>query len=250
MAVTRRIICSLLFAFMLAASTEVSAQQLEWRVRLGYSIGGTAPVGLPATIRSLDNYSLQANFLLGIDAWTQIGGAWGAEAGVYVRNTGMETDTRVKNYHMAMVSGGERLEGMFTGQVVTLCDQTSLTIPIQVTFDLNSRWRLRLGPQLSYVLWQKFEGEAYGGYLRVGDPTGNKVEIGSDSATRGSYDFADDLRRWQIAIDLGADWFLTDRWGAYAELSWGLGGVFKSSFETIEQTLYPIYGVIGCLYKL
>ena len=30
---------------------------LRYMVRLGYSLGGTAPVGMPATIRSLDKYT-------------------------------------------------------------------------------------------------------------------------------------------------------------------------------------------------
>lgn len=227
------------------------AQGWEYCLRLGYALGGEAPVGLPAEIRSLSKYSLQANFGIGADVWHGVGsGGWGVTAGLHVENRGMNVDARVKNYHMAMVQGGESLEGMFTGQVVTCCDRWMVTVPLQATFDLSKRVRLRLGPTLSYVFSQTFDGEAYGGYIRVGSPTGVKVEIGSDGDTRGSYDFSDDLRRWQVAIDGGVDWMIGEHWGAYGEISWGLNGVFKSEFNTIEQTLYPIYGVIGCVYKI
>lgn len=53
-----------------------------------------------------------------------------------------------------------------------------------------------------------------------------------------------------MGIDVGADWYITKRWGAKAGLSWGLTGIFHSGFDTIEQTMYPIYGTIGVVYQL
>ena len=40
----------------------------QYQARVAYNIGGTAPIGLPATIRTLHSYTLQPNFSLGIDA--------------------------------------------------------------------------------------------------------------------------------------------------------------------------------------
>ena len=51
-------------------------------------------------------------------------------------------------------------------------------------------------------------------------------------------------------VDFGIDWRLNNRWGICADLSWGLNGVFKKDFETIEQTMYPIYGSVGITYQL
>ena len=98
-------------------------------------------------------------------------------------------------------------------------------------------------------LSSSFDGYAYNGHLRVGDPTGTRVDLGTDEASRGTYDFSDDLRRVQFGIDVGADWQFSRRYGAYADLSWGLLGAFKSDFKTIEQTMYPIFGTIGLTYK-
>ena len=53
-----------------------------------------------------------------------------------------------------------------------------------------------------------------------------------------------------IGLILGIDWRLNNRWGICADLSWGLNGVFKKDFETIEQTMYPIYGSVGITYQL
>ena len=65
-----------------------------------------------------------------------------------------------------------------------------------------------------------------------------------------AYDFSDDMRNWQVGVDFGIDWRLNNRWGLCADLSWGLNGIFKKDFETIEQTMYPIYGSVGITYQL
>lgn len=216
---------------------------------LGYSIGGTMPLGMPASIRSLEKYTLKTNAMLAIDAYKPLHGKWGIMVGLHLENKGMKTDAKVKNYSMEMRQGGETLSGRFTGYVVTDVEQCLLTLPVQATFDLGEV-RLRLGPYISNLLSGKFEGYAYDGYLRVGNPTGEKVEMGSDEASRGDYDFDDDMRKWQFGLKAGVDWQFSHRLGAYVDLSWGLTGVFKSDFKTIEQTMYPIFGTIGITYKL
>lgn len=88
------------------------------------------------------------------------------------------------------------------------------------------------------------------GYLRVDNPTGPKVELGNTPGTRGTYDFTDDMRHMQYGLMAGADINIGKKWGSYADISWGLTGIHHSGFNTIEQTLYPIYGTIGITYKL
>ncbi|MGN0068698.1 MAG: porin family protein [Prevotella sp.] len=244
-------------ALLILGLTSINAQgidrllsNLDMTARLGYNIGGTAPVGLPATIRSLDRYTLQPNASFGVDVGKKVAGRFGIMAGIHLENKGMETDARVKNYHMRITNGGETLEGMFTGNVVTEVGQWMVTFPVQATMSLNDKLMLRLGPYASYVISHSFEGNAYGGYLRVDDPTGQKVEIGTEPDTRGLYDFADYLRRMQYGVDLGVDWQFHRNYGVYASLMWGLNGVFHSSFHTIEQTLYPIYGTVGLTYRI
>lgn len=224
---------------------------------VGYNIGGTAPIGMPASIRTLHSYSLRPNFTLGVDVYHPISGKWGYIGGIRFENKGMKTDAGVKGYHMKIVRGGEELEGLFTGSVVTKVDMCLLTVPLQATYDVSNKVRLKLGPYVSYITAKKFEGWAYDGYLRrqeegheKGDPTGQKVMLGHDDGERGNYDFSSDMRNWQFGLDLGADWFITKRWGAKAELSWGLTGIFKKGFDTIEQTMYPVYGTIGVTYQL
>lgn len=223
---------------------------LRYMVRLGYSLGGTAPVGMPATIRSLDKFTSTNNTLLGLDAYKPLTDKWGLQAGFHYQNKGMKTDAKVKGYSMEMRRGDETLSGLFTGNVVTEVDEWMVTMPLQVAYNVSPKLRLKFGPYFSYVLSNNFSGYAYDGYLRVGDPTGDKVELGHAEGERGDYDFTEDLRHWQFGLDLGADWFFSNRFGAYAGLSWGLTNISRKDFHVIEQSLYPIYGSIGLTYKL
>ena len=229
----------------------------QYQARVAYNIGGTAPIGLPATIRTLHSYTLQPNFSLGIDAYHPLSAKWGFVGGLHFENKGMKIDAGVKNYYMRIVRGGEELKGIFTGNVVTKVDMSLITVPLKATYDICDNLRFKLGPYVSYVTSKKFEGWAYDGYLRrqeeghpKGDPTGQKVKLGHDEGERGDYDFSDDMRNWQVGVDFGIDWRLNNRWGLCADLSWGLNGIFKKDFETIEQTMYPIYGSVGITYQL
>ena len=223
---------------------------LRYMVRLGYSLGGTAPVGMPATIRSLDKYTPTNNTLLGLDAYKPLTEKWGLQAGFHYQNKGMKTDAKVKGYSMEMRRGDETLSGLFTGNVVTEVDEWMVTLPLQVAYNVSPKLRLKFGPYFSYVLSNNFSGYAYDGYLREGDPTGQKVELGHDEGERGDYDFTDNLRHWQFGVDVGADWYFSHRLGMYADLSWGLSAIFQKDFKTISQKLYPIYGSVGLIYKL
>lgn len=223
---------------------------LRYQARLGYNIGGTAPIGMPAEIRSLDKFKPKGNLLIGLDAYKPLAGKWGLMAGFHYENKGMETDARVKNYHMEMRYGDQIIEGMFTGQVVTKVEEWMVTLPLQATYDVSERVRLKAGPYFSYVMSNDFSGHAYDGYLREGDPTGQKVELGHDEGERGDYDFTENLRHWQFGVDVGADWYFSRRIGVYADITWGLSAIFQKDFKTISQKLYPIYGSVGVIYKL
>ena len=218
---------ALLMAMALPSWAISIPDSLNYTFRIGYNIGGTAPIGMPVTIRSLNSYDFQPNITLGLDVQKDIWGPWGLLAGVHIENKGMKIDATVKNYHMEMVQGGEHLEGMYTGNLVTECNRWMLTIPVMATLR-TGRFLIKCGPYVSYVATNNFEGHVYDGYLRTGDPTGES----------------------QWGVNLGADFLIGKRIGVSADLAWGLNGAFKSSFHTIEQTLYPIYGTIGLIYKL
>ncbi|MBR1934991.1 MAG: PorT family protein [Muribaculaceae bacterium] len=225
-------------------------QDIEGYGRVGYNIGGNAPLPMPATIRSLNSYTLQPNVSFGVDAYKPITARWGAMVGIHFENKGMHIDADVKNYHMEIVKGNAKLSGVFTGKNNSRTTQWMFTVPLQAVYCIRPNLKLKLGPYVSYLTQRKFEGYAYDGYLRVNDPTGERIDLGHDDGERGDYEFNGDMRKFQMGLDLGIDWLFARRVGMYADLQWGLTGTFRGDFKTIEQTLYPIYGTIGIMYKI
>lgn len=245
-----------IFTLIVAVMTAVPAcaggllDNLVYNLRFGYSIGGTAPMAMPATIRSMDKFTLTPNFNLGLGIYRDLSEHWGLTTGLYLENKGMDVEASVKNYRMAFVHGGQRLEGNFTGGVSMEVEQWMLTLPLMATYAVNKNLHIKLGPYLSYVRSHNFTGYAYGGYIRVGNPTGQKVNIGTEEGSRGTFDFSEDMRSWQFGMLAGVDWYFHKHWGCFADLSWGFTDIFDNDFDTIEQNLYPVYGTIGISYRI
>ncbi|MBQ0121637.1 MAG: PorT family protein [Bacteroidales bacterium] len=218
-------------------------------VRLGYGVGGTMPLGMPATIRHLNSYKMQFNPSLGIDVAYPVYRNWSIMAGLQLENKGMDEDAQVKNYKMEITRGGQTLAGVFTGDVTTKVTEWMLTLPVQAVFHYK-KVNFKFGPYVSYVGNRDFSGWAHNGYLRVDDPTGPKVLLGEGKDERGEYDFTSSMRRMQVGVDLGVDYHFDNRFGAFFDLAWGMSQLHKTDFHTIEQTLYPIYGKVGLTYRL
>ena len=221
----------------------------EFKVRIGYSIGGTAPIGIPATIRSIDSYKLTPSFIIGIESTKTIYSNWGVLIGFHMENKGMDVEATTKAYRMEVKKGESVLNGLYTGHVRQKVTEWMFTIPIQATYQLSNRVQLKAGPYFSLLLNKDFSGYVYDGYLRQGDPTGPKVSMGTDENERATYDFSDDMRNLQMGIGAGVDWQVHKNIGVSADLNWGINGIFKKDFKTVEQTLYPIYGTISAFYK-
>ncbi len=229
---------------------ECVLDSLQLKVRAGYEIGGTSPIPLPATIRSIDSYKLTPSFMVGFDAEYPIDCKWGVLAGVHVENKGMDGKVTTKAYKMDMRRGDSRMDGLFTGKVHQKVRQWMVTIPVQATFNVSQKVKLKGGPYLSVLFDKNFDGIASDGYLRQGTPVGAKILIGSVEGEWATYDFSEEMRTLQFGLDLGVDWQVGRKIGVSADLSWGLTGIFKRDFKTVEQTLYPIYFTIGAFYKL
>lgn len=251
----RNIFLFILLALPFVCQAEQTSDKKFERVdymegRLGWSIGGTMPVNMPASIRSINSYSLCPNIQLGFNVGRRFHQHWGIEIGANLENKGMKTDAKVKNYQMSMVQGGESISGLFTGNVVTETSGWQILVPVRAAFWANDNIKIKFGPYLAFGLSRKFSGYAYDGYLRKDTPTGAKIEIGSTEEDRGSYDFSSDLRDFNFGLDLGADFYVTRRLAVFADLTWGLNSAFKSTFKTIDQSMYPIYGTIGLAYRI
>ena len=241
------IICHL--AFGSAAALPLS-DSIQIKARAGYNIGGTSPLPLPETIRSIESYKLTPSFMVGADATLPLSPKWGILAGLRFENKGMKAAVTTKAYYMEVTKGDQQMAGLFTGHVEQKVKQWMLTVPVQATLKLGRKVTLKGGPYVSFLLSKEFSGIASDGYLRKDSPTGAKILMGNKDGEWAIYDFSDDMRSVQFGIGLGADWRVHRRFGVSADLNWGLTGVFPGDFKTVEQTLYPIYGTIGVFFML
>ena len=248
----RNIIYIILAAALLTGSPAQAGtlDSLQLKARAGYSIGGTTPIPLPETIRSLDSYSLTPSLMMGFDAMLPLTQQWGIMAGLRFENKGMKADVTTKAYFMEVTKGDQKMAGLFTGHVEQEVKQWMLTVPVQATLTLSRKVMLKGGPYVSLLLDKGFSGIASDGYLRKDTPTGPKILMGNRESEWATYNFDDDLRSLQFGIDIGVDWQVSKRLGVSADLNWGLTGIFPGDFKTLEQTLYPVYGTISVFYRL
>ncbi len=227
-----------------------SLDSLQLKARAGYSIGGTTPIPLPETIRSIDSYSLTPSFMVGLDAMLPLTQQWGIMTGLRLENKGMKATVTTKAYFMEVVKGDQKMSGLFTGRVEQEVKQWMLTVPVQATLMLSHRVMLKGGPYVSFLLSKGFSGIASDGYLRKDSPTGPKILMSNREGEWATYDFDNDMRGVQFGVGIGVDWRVYKCLGVSADLNWGLTGIFPSNFKTVEQTLYPVYGTIGVFYRL
>lgn len=222
----------------------------EYEVFAGINIGGAAPVPLPAEIRKIESYNPNLNPQIGtkITKWftPQADRSWGVSVGLMLDTKGMKTKAKVKNYGMEIIRDGSYVSGNWTGKVETRYHSNQLIIPILANYRFNRIWKVSLGPYVAYAFNNDFNGEVYDGYLREGDPTGEKVTFEGDA--KATYDFGDNLRPFQWGAQLGGSWTALRHLTVNANLSWGLNGIFKSSFKTVRFSLYPIYLNLGFGY--
>jgi len=219
-----------------------------WIFRIGGVIGGTSPIPLPAEIRGIEGFKPLGGFTFGADYYQMFSRRWGFQAGVHFFTEGFHTKARVKNYRMGITQGGNYLEGNFTGVDETDTKMTGITIPVTLTFRVSPRWNISVGPFISYLQDRRFEGSVYNGYLREGDPTGQKIEITNDNPA--TYDFRDDMRTTFWGLQFMFDWKAYKHLNVFAGLDWSFSGIFSSDFKTVEFSMYPIYAKMGVAYRL
>lgn len=233
-----------------SATAQGNKERLQLKARVGYSIGATTPLGLPASIRSIESFKLTPNFMVGVDGMYPLSEKFGLQTGLHFDIKDMDGEVTTKGYHMKVKMDEDEMEGLYTGHVRQIVRQRMMTIPLQLTYDLSKKVQLKGGPYLSLLLDKEFYGYAYDGYLRKDDPTGAKVVMGNVEGEWATYDFGSDMRNAQVGVSVGVDWAFHRSLGLSADLSWGLTGIHHSGFKTVEQTLYPIYGTIGLFYSI
>lgn len=242
------ILLLLFFSGFSIFSQERTENRFEHKIIAGFNIGATTPTSIPAEIRSIDAWWPQFTPQLGYNITYNLNQKWGLGSGISLDYKGMGTRATVKYIYTSIViedGSNDALEGYFVGKNETVVKLAYATIPLYATFNIDQSWQLRAGGYVSYLFSGKFSGTASDGYIRVNEPTGEKVEI-----TKASFDFNDKLRNFDFGLILGAEKKVNDRFGIYSNLNWGLTSIFPSDFRAIDFNMYNIYLTIGLTYKL
>ncbi|MBO5922479.1 MAG: PorT family protein [Bacteroidaceae bacterium] len=222
----------------------VDATQKGWNIRIGagYLLGGTAPLPIPVEIRGINGFNPGLNLSLEGSVEKKFNNTdWGLKFGVRFDTKGMTTDAKTKNYYME-VDGG-KIKGVFTGNVKTHVNNTYLSVPVLATYSINNRWTVGAGLYASYLLKGTFDGEAYNGYLRDQKPTGEKTEVGS-----ALYEFSNDLQKFHWGIQVEGEYKIYSHLAVFANLQWGMNGIFPKGYSCVPFALTPIYGTLGFNY--
>ena len=66
------------------------------KARVGYSIGATAPLGMPVTIRSIESFKLTPNFMLGVDAMYPLSEKFGLLLALHYDIKDMDSEVTTK----------------------------------------------------------------------------------------------------------------------------------------------------------
>lgn len=222
---------------------------LEYEFKAGFNIGGTSPLPLPEEIRSIDGF--RPGLALSIEGnatkWLGAKQKWGVSVGLQLSQKKMTTEATTKNYGMEIFSDtGGKIQGLWTGGVKTEVNMSYLTVPILANYKIGERWKVSFGTYLSYMMNGDFSGNVYEGHLRTPDKTGSRVNFTGDNIA--TYDFSDELRRFQWGLQAGGEWKAYKHLNVHADLTWGLNDIFQDDFNTITFAMYPIYLNLGFGY--
>ncbi|MGX5816579.1 outer membrane beta-barrel protein [Chitinophaga lutea] len=236
---------SLIFIVTRTRAQEAFKPKLEHRIVAGFNIGGTAPVGFPATIRKVRSYAPQVSPALGYELSYRATPQWGAAIGVKLDYKGMQVEDEVMYFPTIITAKDGEFEGTFSGRNKTIVRNAYVTFPISAVYTPNHHWRFVLGGYAAWLFSADFHGFVSDGYIRKGGPTGEKVII--DHAT---FDFSTELRRFDCGLQGGAERRVGKKLSVMANLAWGLRPVFPSDFKGMDFPMYNIYAVLGVSYKI
>lgn len=258
----KRLLPLLLLSFMIVYMPSTSAQQqnihkeeagffqnLDYGVRVYFSIGGGVPLGIPQEVTSIVTYNPTFQFGIGANAtkWFKVEPKWGLRLGAVVESKGMYTEAEVNQYLTEIIEGKQRVGGYFTGLVETRIKNTYVSIPLSLVYKVTPKVDVHGGLYTAYLIDQQFDGYVSSGYLRQDTPTGTKIlfEEGASAA----YDFSDQVRTFQWGMLFGADWKIIRNFRLISEFSYGFNGILKKDFEAISFSLYNISLNLGFAYK-
>lgn len=211
--------------------------------KAGLNIGAATPLSIPVEIREMKGYNPGLNGSIGVDALMDFDSLntsrWTVGTGLYVERKSMTTKARTKNYSTEIVNNGNVISGVWTGDVETAFSAHALSLPVFLSYRAAPKFSIRAGVYVSFLFSKTFEGSVYDGYLREGNPTGEKIVFENGSSAQ--YEFSDELKNVHSGLLLGAEYNVSKRFIVSGQLTYGLSDIFKRDFKTVSFAMHPIF---------
>ncbi|WP_373775187.1 porin family protein [Porphyromonas loveana] len=247
---------------IIGASLQLAAQSLaqqstpslwNFAVRAGLHVGATTPVPTPRALDHIYVWYPHLNPMIQLSASRrlQADSPWSVSAGITFEKKGMEATTRVKDMQAAIISDSpyagsadEEYSGLFTGDNNTLIRLGYLTVPLQAVYHtLSDRLLLRGGIYASLLLESTFK-VIIDGTMVYDDPL-----LGVDQLELRQLDFSDKIKGADFGLVVGADYYFTERLGAFADVTFGLLPVTGSDFRAIPYAMHNVFACVGFTYR-
>lgn len=238
-------VATLLTANVLRAQdADTTVSPLQHGFAIGIGTGASAPIPIPNRISKM-SWTPRLCVLVGYDLRYQFGPKTGLKTGLQVKHVGMSAEAKVYQMFTQAIVDESEVSGYFTGYNETVLHATYLSLPLQFSFSPNSNWRFDAGLFAALKIQGHFSGAVKNGYIRITDPTGEKVEVGYEP-----FDFSEFIAPFNYGIEITATRSFGSRWAAWFDLSWALNSTFKEAFRGLEYKMYNIYGLFGVDYRL
>lgn len=117
-------------------------RELEYEIKVRFSIGGTTPLLLPVEVHSTDGYNpmLAVSIRREITKRLAVRNKLGVIVGLQSENKAITTKAIVRNYSMEVLGQeGRRINGVWTGGVGTRVYTSGLMVPLMATYKLSNR---------------------------------------------------------------------------------------------------------------
>lgn len=251
MRTTKSAILAFLLAFSFQAVCAQSATErpsrFEFDFNLGLGVGGSVPVPIPNTISEM-SWSPDLCFTFGYNERFAITRSFGVKLGVQIEHVGMDAVAEVSQIHTQAIVDGDKVEGIFNGRNETHLRVTYLRIPLLLSLKPGSKWNFCAGMHASFKLTGTFEGAVSDGYIRMGDATGERVNI--DGKSPYPDNFSDEIAGFVWGPEIMVERYFNKNVSVFADINASLNSVLKPDFKGLDFQMYNFYAFLGTSIKL
>lgn len=239
-------LCIIATICLASFSSYASDSKLEYTVAAGVNLGGTAPMGFPAEVRSVDSYTPLFNPMIGAYITKMFTPKWGVSTGLRFEQKGMIAQASVKNYQINVdIKQGDQTgkkKGYYTGTVENKTHNSYLVLPVNAVYRPSSKWDVNAGVYFAYAVDRSFTGHAMNGTIRE-TPLHDKVGV-----QMADYDYSNDVNKFDFGIEVGGGYKVYKDLAVNASLHWGLLSTLNEDTKQINLTTYNIYLNVGVSY--